>query len=89
MFNIRDLINSLNKASTLSISLGKDEYVSISISLPTDDLDISYCLSNCGKGFILHWEDMNMINEDITFTKEVFSLLYIEVLKELMKRSGV
>ena len=41
-----------------------------------------------GGGHILRWEDMDMINEEIHFTKEDFSVLYIEVLKELMKREG-
>ena len=41
-----------------------------------------------GGGFILHWEGMEMITNDICLLKEDFSLLYVEVLKELMKREG-
>ena len=60
----------------------------MSIHIPTNDLDDIYSVFSGGKGFILHWEDMDLITEDITFSKEDFNLLHKEVLKELMKRAG-
>ena len=89
MYEIRDLINSLNKASVLEVKRDKNSFTTVSIHIPTNDLDDMYSLSSGGKGFILHWEGMDLITEDITFSKEEFSLLHKEVLKELMKRAGV
>ena len=89
MYEIRDLINSLNKASVLEVKHDKNSFTTVSIHIPTNDLDEIYSVFSGGKGFILHWEGMDLITEDITFSKEEFSLLYIEVLKELMKRAGV
>ena len=88
MFNINELIESLNKSTKITTSLGEYGYKSVSLSFPTNDLDIHYSLYSMGNGHILRWEDMDMINEEIHFTKEDFSVLYIEVLKELMKREG-
>lgn len=86
MFNITSLISNLDKASTITTSLGLHGYRSISISFPTEDLDISYSLYSTGTGHILRWEGMEMINEEIHFTKEEFHVIYVEVLKELAKR---
>ena len=88
MFNINETIEKLNKATKITTSLGEHGYKSISLSFPTSDLDISYSFYSMGNGYILRWEGMDMINEEIHFTKEDFSVLYIEVLKELMKREG-
>ena len=89
MYEIRDLINNLNKATVLEVKRDKNSFITVSIHIPTNDLDDMYSLSSGGKGFILHWEGMDLITEDICLLKEDFSLLYIEVLKELMKREGV
>ena len=89
MKNIKDLINSLNKASVLEVKRDKNSFITVSIRIPTNDLDDMYSLFSGGNGFILHWEGMEMITNDIYVHKEDFSLLYIEVLKELMKREGV
>ena len=89
MLNIKDLINSLNKATVLEVKRDKNSFTTVSIHIPTNDLDEIYSVFSGGKGFILHWEGMDLITEDITFSKEDFNLLHIEVLKELMKRSGV
>ena len=88
MLNIKDLINNLNKATVLEVKRDKNSFITVSIHMPTNDLDEIYSVFSGGKGFILHWEGMDFITEDITFSKEEFSLLYIEVLKELMKRVG-
>ena len=88
MFNINELIESLNKAIKITTSLGEHGYKSVSLSFPTNDLDIHHSFYSMGNGHILRWEDMDMINEEIHFTKEDFGVLYIEVLKELMKREG-
>ena len=89
MFNINEVIENLNKATKIITSLGEYGFKSVSLSFPTNDLDIYYSLYSMGNGHILRWEGMNMINEEIHFTKEDFSVLYVEVLKELMKREGV
>ena len=87
--NIKDLINSLNKASVLEVKRDKNSFTTVSIHIPTNDLDDIYSVFSGGKGFILLWEGMDLITEDITFSKEDFNLLHKEVLKELMKRKGV
>ena len=87
--NIKDLINNLHKATVLEVKRDKNSFIIVSIHIPTNDLDEIYSVFSGGKGFILHWEDMALITEDITFSKEDFSLLYKEVFKELMKREGV
>ena len=87
--NIKDLINNLNKATVLEVKRDKNSFITVSIRIPTNDLDEIYSVFSGGKGFILHWEGMDLITEDICLLKEDFSLLYIEVLKELMKRAGV
>ena len=88
MYEIRDLINNLNKATALEVKRDKNSFITVSIHMPTNDLDEIYSVFSGGKGFILHWEGMDLITEDICLLKEDFSLLYIEVLKELMKREG-
>ena len=88
MYEIRDLINNLNKATVLEVKRDKNSFIAVSIHIPTNDLDVIYNVYNNGGGFILHWEGMEMITKDICLLKEDFSLLYIEVLKELMKRAG-
>ena len=88
MFNINELIESLNKAIKITTSLGEHGYKSVSLSFPTNDLDVSYSFYSMGNGHILRWEGVDMINEEIHFTKEDFGVLYIEVLNELMKREG-
>ena len=89
MLNIKDLINNLNKATVLEVKRDKNSFTTVSIHIPTNDLDEIYSVFSGGKGFILHWEGMDLITEDICLLKEDFSLLYIEVLKELMKHKGV
>ena len=89
MIDVKDLINSLNKASVLEVKRDKNSFITVSIHTPTNDLDDMYSVSSGGKGFVLHWEGMDLITEDITFSKEDFNLLHKEVLKELMKREGV
>ena len=86
--NIKDLIKSLNKATVLEVKRDKNYFITVSIHMPTNDLDEIYSVFSGGKGFVLHWEYMEMITEDITFSKEDFNLLHNEVLKELMKRAG-
>ena len=88
MLNIKDLINSLNKASVLEVKRDKNSFITVSIHMPTNDLDEICSVFSGGNGFMLHWEGMDLITEDITFSKEEFSLLHKEVLKELMKRAG-
>ena len=88
MIDIECLINSLNKATVLEVKRDKNSFTTVSMHIPTNDLDDMYSLSSGGKGFILHWKGMDLITEDICLLKEDFSLLYIEVLKELMKREG-
>ena len=88
MIDIEYLINSLNKATVLEVKRDKNSFIIVSIHIPTNDLDEIYSVSSGGKGFMLHWEDMDLTTEDITFSKEYFSLLYKEVLKELMQREG-
>lgn len=88
MIDIEYLINSLNKATVLEVKRDKNSFTTVSIHMPTNDLDEIYSVFSGGKGFILHWEDMDLMTEDITFSKEDFNLLYNEVLKELMKRAG-
>ena len=88
MIDIEYLINSLNKASVLEVKRDKNSFITVSIRIPTNDLDEIYSVFSGGKGFILHWKGMDLITEDICLLKEDFSLLYIEVLKELMKREG-
>ena len=89
MLNIKDLINSLNKATVLEVKRDKNSFITVSIRIPTNDLDEIYSVFSGGKGFILHWKGMDLITEDITLSKEAFNLLHKEVLKELMKRTGV
>ena len=89
MIDIEYLINSLNKASVLEVKRDKNSFTTVSIHIPTNDLDDMYSLFSGGNGFILLWEGMDLITEDITLSKEAFSLLHKEVLKELMKREGV
>ena len=89
MLNIKDLTNNLNKATVLEVKRDKNSFITVSIHIPTNDLDEIYSVFSGGKGFILHWKGMDLITEDICLLKEDFSLLYIEVLKELMKRAGV
>lgn len=89
MINIKDLINNLNKATVLEVKRDKNSFIAVSIHIPTNDLDEIYSVFSGGKGFILHWEGMDLITEDITLSKEAFNLLHKEVLKELMKREGV
>ena len=89
MTDIEHLINNLNKATVLEVKRDKNSFTTVSIHIPTNDLDDMHSLSSGGKGFVLHWEGMDLITEDITFSKEDFNLLHKEVLKELMKRAGV
>ena len=89
MYEIRDLINNLNKATALEVKRDKNSFITVSIHIPTNDLDDIYNVFSGGKGFILHWKGMDLITEDITLSKEDFNLLHKEVLKELMKRTGV
>ena len=89
MIDIKDLISNLNKATVLEVKRDKNSFIIVSIHIPTTDLDDIYSMYSNGGGFILHWEGMYLITEDITFSKEDFNLLHIEVLKELMKRKGV
>ena len=88
MINIKDLINNLNKASVLEVKRDKNSFTTVSIHIPTNDLDDMYSVFSGGKGFILHWKGMDLITEDITLSNEDFNLLHKEVLKELMKRNG-
>ena len=88
MIDIECLINSLNKATALEVKRDKNSFITVSMHIPTNDLDDMYSLSSGGNGFMLHWEDMDLITKDITFSKEDFKLLHKEVLKELMKRAG-
>ena len=88
MYEIRDLINNLNKATALEVKRDKNSFTTVSIHIPTNDLDDIYSLLSGGRGFVLHWEGMDLITEDTTFSKEDFNLLHKEVLKELMKRAG-
>ena len=88
MFNISNLIENVNKATKITTTLGEYGYKSVSLSFPTNDLDVSYSFYSTGNGHTIRWEDMGMINEEIHFTKEDFGVLYVEVLKELMKREG-
>ena len=88
MYEIRDLINNLNKATALEVKRDKNSFTTVSIHMPTNDLDEIYSVFSGGNGFILHWEGMDLIIGDITFSKEDFNLLHKEVLKELMKRAG-
>ena len=88
MIDIKDLVDNLNKATVLEVKRDKNSFIAVSIHIPTNDLDDIYSVFSGGKGFILHWEDMDLITEDITFSKEDFNLLHKEVLKELMKRTG-
>ena len=85
MLNIKDLINNLNKATVLEVKRDKNSFIAVSIHIPTNDLDEVYSVFSGGKGFVLHWEGMDLLTEDITFSKEDFNLLHKEVLKELMK----
>ena len=89
MIDVKDLINSLNKATVLELKRDKNSFTTVSIHIPTNDLDDIYSVFSGGKGFILHWKGMDLITEDITLSKEDFNLLYKEVLKELMQRAGV
>ena len=89
MINIKDLINNLNKATVLEVKHGRSSFIGVTIHIPTNDLDDIYSVYSNGGGFTLHWEGIEMITEDICLLKEDFSLLYIEVLKELIKREGV
>ena len=89
MYEIRDLINNLNKATALEVKRDKNSFTTVSIHIPTNDLDEIYSVFSGGKGFILHWKGMDLITEDITLSKEDFNLLHKEVLKELMERAGV
>ena len=88
MYEIRDLINNLNKASVLEVKCNKNSFIIVSMHIPTNDLDDIYSVFSGGKGFVLHWEDMDLITKDVAFSKEDFNLLHKEVLKELMKRAG-
>ncbi len=88
MIDIEYLINSLNKATVLEVKRDKNSFITVSIHIPTNDLDEVYSVFSGGKGFILHWEGMDLIIGDITLSKEDFNLLHKEVLKELMKRTG-
>lgn len=88
MINIKDLINNLNKANVLEVKRDKNSFITVSIHMPTDDLDVIYSIFSNGNGFFLNWEGMDLITEYITFSKEDFNLTYKEVLKELMKRTG-
>ena len=88
MIDIEYLINNLNKATVIEVKRDKNSFITVSIRIPTNDLDDMYSLSSGGKGFVLHWEGMDLLTEDITFSKEDFNLLHKEVLKELMKRAG-
>ena len=85
MYEIQDLIKNLDKATVLEVKRDKNSFTTVSIHIPTNDLDDMYSLSSGGKGFVLHWEGMDLLTEDITFSKEDFNLLHKEVLKELMK----
>lgn len=86
--NIKDLINNLNKATVLEVKRDKNSFITVSIHIPTNDLDEIYSVFSGGKGFMLHWEGMDLITKDVAFSKEDFNLLHKEVLKELMKRAG-
>ena len=88
MIDIEYLINSLNKSTVLEVKRDKNSFIIVSIHIPTTDLDDMYSVFSGGKGFMLHWEDMDLITEDITLSKEDFNLLHKEVLKELMQRTG-
>ena len=88
MYEIRDLINNLNKATALEVKRDKNSFTTVSIHMPTNDLDEIYSVFSGGKGFILHWKGMDLLTEDITLSKEAFNLLHKEVLKELVKRAG-
>ena len=88
MYEIRDLINNLNKATALEVKRDKNSFITMSIHIPANDLDDMYSVFSGGKGFILHWEGMDLITKDVAFSKEDFNLLHKEVLKELMKRTG-
>lgn len=88
MIDIKDLVDNLNKATVLEVKRDKNSFIIVSVHIPTNDLDDIYSVYSNGGGFILHWEGMEMITNVICLLKEDFSLLYTEVLKELMKREG-
>ena len=88
MINIKDLVKNLNKATVLEVKCDKNSFTTVSIHIPTNDLDDIYSVFSGAKGFVLYWEDMDLITEDINFSKEDFNLLHKEVLKELMQRAG-
>ena len=89
MIDTEYLTNSLNKATVLEVKRDKNSFTTVSIHIPTNDLDDIYNVYSNGRCFILHWEGMELVNKDTCLLlKEDFSLLYIEVLKELMKRAG-
>ena len=85
MIDIEYLINILNKATVLEVKRDKNSFITVSIHIPTNDLDEIYSVFSGGKGFVLHWKGMDLLTEDITFSKGDFNLLHKEVLKELMK----
>lgn len=88
MIDIKYLINNLNKATVIEVKHGGGLVVGVTVHVPTTDLDNIYTLYNSGKGFMLYWEDMDMVTKDVCFLKEDFKLLHKEVLKELMNRIG-
>ena len=77
MLNIKDLINNLNKATVLEVKRDKNSFITVSIHIPTNDLDDIYSVFSGGKGFILHWEGMDLITEDILSVKKIL-IYYIK-----------
>ena len=77
MLNIKDLINNLNKATVLEVKRDKNSFITVSIHMPTNDLDDIYSVFSGGKGFILLWEGMDLITEDILSVKKIL-IYYIK-----------
>lgn len=86
---IEQVIKDLGEAKNIEITSKTHGLKSISLVFPTNVyFDIHCCFYSVGNGYTLSWDDGIMVHRDISFTKEDFNVLYVEVLKELMKRNG-
>lgn len=88
MLSLENILSSLSKAVVIEIMSGRYGHKKIMLSFPTNDLDESYSLYSYGKGFLIKWEGMDLINEDFKIDKDDFTNLYKECINEILKREN-
>lgn len=85
MFNVNEIVLKISRALEISVTKNT-QFTLLNIVLPYGGLRKDYTLHSTGNGFVVYWEDMQLITEDFSFNNEDFALLYKSVLNELSLR---